>query len=641
MLKNIELIKKYILVALLVVFPVFVMSFASTSFVVPKEILIGVLGGLAIIAWIAESIVKKSLSLKLGKFDLPVLLIVAAYIASAIVQTPNKMEAFFYPGTVTLVASAAVIYFLINQLDIKSKNEAYFGIIISGVLLSIASLFAQIGVLAKIPQLPSYIKDASFNPMGGLLPSIIYLVVTLAASGEFIVRQKEAVYKLFAGVSAAVMVLGLIVLIKNALPGQPLSPRVPDLSTSWQIGVEVIKESPILGVGPANYLTAFNRFRPVTYNSTDLWQVGFSTATDFYLTVMGELGLVGIAVFAILIWSIYKVVVKKFDLKFLPLIVFLVLLAIFPATQTLMVLLFALLAIVSGSEEKNANILGEGSSTPAVLLVSLPILVALGFFYYFGFKWVAAEKTYAKAIDALVANNAQGTYSLMASAVAQNPNVDRYHSSLAQVDMALATSLAAQKTVSDTDKSTITQLVQQAINEAKASVVLNPGRSGNWEVLAQIYRSIMPFATGADQFAIQTYSQAVALDPTNPNLRISLGGVYYALGRYDDAIDSFKLAVLAKPNLANAHYNLAVAYAAKKDYDNAIAEMNNVINLVPKDTQDYTLAQNALADLQKQKPAAAATSGQNLQAPQPTGTSNIKPPIALPKEATPPAATTQ
>ena len=258
---------------------------------------------------------------------------------------------------------------------------------------------------------------------------------------------------------------------------------------------------------------------------------------------------------------------------------------------------------------------------------------------YFGFKAAQAEYRFGKAVTALSANNAQKTYSYIQLAISGDPYVDRYHAALAQVDMALAQSLAGKTTVSDADKQTITQLVQQAINEGKANVILNPQRSGNWEALGQIYGSIMPFASGADQFAIQTYSQAVSLDPINPNLRISLGGVYYALGRYNDAIDSFKLAVLAKSDFANAHYNLAMAYVAQKDYTDAITEMNSVIAIVPKGSQDYSLAQSTLASIKKQEPSSA--SSQSLIAPQPEAKSNIKPPIALPKEATPPASVAQ
>jgi tetratricopeptide (TPR) repeat protein len=639
MLKILETTKKYLLYILIIFYPVFVFSFASTTFTLPKSIFLAVITGLTLIVWIIESVVKKELSFKVGKFDIPVLLIVTAYIISGIIATPNKMEAFFSPGTATIVAISAVLYFLINQLKEENKEGISFAIILSGVLLSIICLFAQIGVLGKIPQLPAFVKDATFNPLGGAMPSIMYLVVTLVIAGTFIYKQKDSVFKLFAGVAAGVIVLSLIVLVKNSLPGQPMAPKLPSMNTSWQIGVEALKVNPLWGVGPGNYLTAFNRFRPVTYNSTDLWQVRFTTASNYYLTALAELGFAGVLAFAVLLIAVYKVVSKKFDIKFLPILTLLILLAVFPVAPVIITLLFVLLAVVSESENKNTNLLAESSAKSAVILVCLPIVVGLGFFYFIGFKWVRAEITYTESLNALAKNDAKGTYDKMALAINQNPQVDRYHASLAQVNMALAQSLAAKKEVTDADKNTITQLVQEAINEGKATVTLNAGRSGNWEVLGQIYRSIMPFATGADQFAIQTYSQAILLDPINPNLRIALGGVYYALGRYDDAIDAFKLAILAKSDLANAHYNLSVAYSAKKDYDNAITEMNNVLSLVAKDSQDYTLAQNALTDLEKQRPAKTAEDGQSLTAPEKAAPSNVKPPIELPKDATPPAAT--
>ncbi len=310
-------------------------------------------------------------------------------------------------------------------------------------------------------------------------------------------------------------------------------------------------------------------------------------------------------------------------------------LAIFPVAPALIFLLMVLLAISSGSENKSIAV--ANGKIPSIIVAS-PVFLAIITLVFFGTKATLAEMDYKKSLDALAANDAKNTYNYMIAAEKINPYVDRYHASLAQLDMALANSLATtKKDLTDADRSTITQLVQQSITEGKATVTLNPGRSGNWEILAQIYRSIMAFVQGSDQFAIQTYSQAVALDPINPNLRISLGGVYYALGDYDNAINSFQLAVMAKSDLANAHYNLAAAYGAKKSYDKAVTEMNIVISLLPQGSDDYKLAQTALDQLNKQKPATANTStSQNLTPPQTIGPSNIKPPISLPSEATPP-----
>jgi tetratricopeptide (TPR) repeat protein len=453
-------------------------------------------------------------------------------------------------------------------------------------------------------------------------------------------KGKDIAKKLFFAVSSAVVIFGIVIGVANLMPGKAQSPTFPSLDTSWQVAIETLKVSPIWGVGAGDYLTAFNLYRPLSYNQTSLWQVRFTTAGNYYFTLATELGLAGVAAFVILLVGVYKVFIadiKQKSWEGISVVLLLVAFLILPSTSALMFLLFVLLAIISKSENK---VLDVSTQKVPTIITTLPFLIGIIAVAFFGTKEVMAEVTFNKSLDALVNNDAKTTYNLMLAATNANPQVDRYHASLAQVDMALATSLASKQNLTDADRTTITQLVQAAINEGKATVTLNPSRSGNWEILGQIYRSIMPFAQGANQFATQTYTEAVALDPTNPNLRISLGGVYYALGDYDNAIDSFKLAVLAKPDLANAHYNLAIAYREKKDYTDAITEINNVLTLVQTGTPDYNLAQTTLADLQKNIPAPAkvTSTGQSLTTPTPA-TTTLKPPITLPSEATPPAAT--
>lgn len=633
-MKILEAIQKYILYIVVALLPVFILLFFVSPFIVPKVILLtsGVL--LVLTLWIIKSIIKSEVSFSAGKFDIAVFLIALSYLLSAIIKTPNKFEAFFAPGMATFVIASVVAYFLINQLDKKGKHVVTLSLFTSGILLSLSVLFSQLGLFSKIPQLPDFIKDPLFNPMGGILPSAIYLVCLLPICANLILEQSDLVKRIFFSVASIVIIFGLAVSIYPMLPGKAQAPKLPSYKTSWEIAVESLKQSPIWGVGPGNYLTAFNLYRPVTYNSSDLWGIRYTTATNFYFTLVSEAGLIGLTALVIFLISIYKFFAKnpKNLKESSSILALLILLGLFPISPVLTFLLFTLLAIYSKSEE-NVKTFVVARIFP--IASSLPLFVAILFTGFWGIKAVMAETTFKKALDAVNKNNAKASYDLMTKTISQNPNIDRYRASLAQIDMALASSLANKKDLTDNDKQTISQLIQQSINEGKATVSLNPQRSSNWEVLAQIYRNVMPFATGADQFAVQTYTQAVALDPTNPNLRIALGGVYYALGRYDEAIDAFKLAVLAKQDLPNSHYNLAVAYREKKEIDNAIAEMNIVLSLVNKDSADYTLAKNTLDELKKNKPVG---SSENLTAPRPIGIPIIKPPIELPKDATPPAS---
>lgn len=639
MTKILENIEKYILCLAVVIYPIFVLTNNTSPAVFPKAELLFAAVSISVILWLVKIAVKGSFTFAFGKFDFAVLLIAIAYLLSTVFATPNKMEAFLIPGITAFVLLGAIFYFLANQLDKKGKIALEISFFLSGLFLSLSIIFVQIGFFAKIPQLPSIIKDSSFNPLGGSIPAGLYLIPAFFAGIALILKDKDVVKRIFWIVAEAVILMAAVIIISQSLPGKPQYPRLPNFAVTWEVAVQTLAKSPIFGIGPANYLSAFNQFRPISYNSSDLWATRFTTATDFYLTVLTETGLLGLIGFAVLLISFYKAfTLDPKNVEKIGLAALIIALALLPASPVIIVPLFIILSLASSSE---TNIKSAAFSPKflAYIFAAL-ILVGIGLIGFYGAKIVLAESTFSKSLNALAKNDGKATFDLMQKAVNQNPDVDRYHASLAQVDMALAQSLAVKKNLTDNDKTTITQLVQSAINEGKATVVLNPARSGNWEVLATIYRSIMPFAQGADQFTIQTYTQAVALDPTNPSLRIALGGVYYALGRYDDAIDGFKLAVLAKPDLANAHYNLAIAYREKKDFTNAISEMKKVLTLVDKNSNDYTTAQNALSDLEKnQPPSAKATEGQSLIAPQPIGTSNIKPPITLPQEATPPAAT--
>lgn len=633
MIKILDQIEKYIFVLALSLYSVFVITTSSSPIQFSKLILLTIFATLAIVVWSLRGFVKNTLSFATGKFDFAILALVVAYVGSAILRTGNKMEAFVIPGVASFVILSAVFYFLINQLNRQGKLLAQIGFFVSGVLLSLSLIFTQLGVFTKIPQLSAIFRDVNFNPLGGSIPSIIYLATIGILGVNFVIKEKEIIKKAFWGVSLGVLVMGLVIVVSNSLPNRPQSPKFPSIQSSWEITVDTLKNSPVWGVGAGNYLTSFNLYRSVSYNQSELWQVRFTTASNFFLTHVTETGFVGLFAMALLIIAVYKnsKLVRIENLEDALPAILLVFLAVLPASPILILPLFVLLAITSKSENRKFEI-EIPSKVPSAIVGGFVLILVLVFDFY-AVKFATAELTYKKALESLSKNDARLTYETMQKAIQINPYVDRYHASLAQVNMAIASSLANKKDITDAEKQTVTQLVQSAIAEGKSTVTLNPQRSGNWEVLAQIYRSIMPFATGADQFAIQTFTQAVVLDPTNPNLRIALGGVYYALGKYDEAIDSYKLAVLAKSDLANAHYNLAIAYREKKDFNNAINEMNSVLALVSKDSQDYQLAQNTIDDLKKNKPAG---DGENLNAPDKLEATSIKPPIELPSEANPP-----
>lgn len=657
---TLEKIEKIILYITVFLTPLMVLSVFPNPLSAPKLIVLSFGVGLALLIKAIRVILKGSLEFSIGKFDIPVLILLAAYLASSILVTPNKMEAFFIPGMTTVIIASALLYFLVSGLKEKERKTLSVVVFLSGVALSIVSLLSLSKVFEYIPQLPTFMKDPLFNTLGGQLPSAIFIIAVLPLGIGLLISQKDVAKKAFISLATILLVLGFGMSIYNLLPGKPAEPRLLGFDTSWAVAIDTLKTSPLLGAGPGNYLSAFNQFRSLSYNQTDNWALRFTSARNFYLTTLTETGFLGAAALIFIVLGAYKRLRKIFgknkneftDKTFkenailISLVVLLVSFVFFAAVQSHIMLLFVLLALSSPGRRIKLNLSAQAidennmlSSSLATrlpaFLVSVPVIVALIVFAVFSSRALVAEATYKKGLDALIQNDGATTYELLRQAINTNPYVDRYHASYSQINLALANSIAQNEDITDQDRETIAQLIQQAIREAKATVTLNPQRAGNWEVLARTYQAIAPFAQGADQFTIQTFNQAVALDPINPNLRISLGGTFYALGDYDNAIDAFKLAVLAKPDHANAHYNLAFAYREKGEIEKAISEMTIVLSLADRESNDYELARTELENLEARRPA--ETEGtETLTPPQEAEKPIIEPPLELPEDAEPP-----
>lgn len=649
--KTLKQIEKTLLLAVVVLYPLAVFSLFPDIFTTIK-ITVLVLGtALALLMRVIRLYSSGKFELRTGKFDFPILILLLAYLLSGILKTPNKMEAFFLPGTATLVIFGGLLYFLLNQLDRKSKNVLPVALFLSGILVSFSILFSFAKLFEKIPTLPVYMQDPSFNLMGGSLPAIIFLGVLIPLGVGLVASNKEIVSKIFFSVATFILTLGLSIAVYNSQPGKPTSFRTVDYKTSWIVAIDSLKESPLLGTGPGNYLSAFDRFKGIEYNQTDLWNFKFVSAKSHYLTILTETGFLGILGATLLLIAVYKKVgIEKRNFprknlsKNVSLLVLILFLAVFPASAAIIITLFVLLAINSSGKRSTLNLMTKGTKRPFAMripsfLASVPIVVLLAGLFYFGLITLSAEAKFKKATDALSQNNAQKTYNYLREAINTNPYMDKYRIGFAQVDLALAGNIAqalsAQEDGADDQKrSDIAQLIQQALAESKSAVVLNRQRAGNWEFLAQTYQTIMAFAQGADQFTISSYNQAIALDPVNPNLRIALGGVYYALGDFDNAIETFKLAVLAKPDLANAHYNLALAYREKGETEKAISEMTIVLSLIEGGTPDYNLAKSELENLE-QKSASQVTQEPEELTPPKKQEPAIDPPIELPEDLSP------
>lgn len=492
-----------------------------------------------------------------------------------------------------------------------------------------------------------------------LIGGLSVLVIALIASGLVLFFSKQAAITralplllIPAVISGIFLVGGLVKSDKNYLyTKQSTFAREIQLpfNFSWKVSASAFRDDPFKGTGPSTYLFNFTNYKPAEINvakvsSVNLWNLRFDTAYNEYLQVLGTLGILGFLAFGffslIVIVLAWNGLTKKntsttLSENFVPAVSIsalasLGLMAIHVTTPVTIVATIFMLAFLMGAHKsisgkveelflgiKASKLTGINNDASMVLSVVLfiPIILFVIFASFFLVGAVRADLHHRKALT-LPVSDGVGIYNNMREATVLNNRIDTYHNDLAQVNFALANSIAASKgpteaspsgSLTDTDKANIQQFLSQSIAESRIATAITPRSAMNWEILASIYRQISGVAQNALQFSLDAYGRAIQQDPLNPQLRLNVGGVYYSVKNYDLAIRFFTDAINLKPDFANAYYNLSVALADKGDFASAIASTERLISLVDPKSQDHEVATKLLQQLKDIQATASGT----------------------------------
>jgi tetratricopeptide (TPR) repeat protein len=86
---------------------------------------------------------------------------------------------------------------------------------------------------------------------------------------------------------------------------------------------------------------------------------------------------------------------------------------------------------------------------------------------------------------------------------------------------------------------------------------------------------------GKYEEAIESYKQAIRIDPDVKEAHYNLGTVYIKSGKYQEAIESYKQAIRIDPDFADAHHNLGTAYGELGKHQEAIESFKHAIRIDP------------------------------------------------------------
>ncbi|MFA6007805.1 MAG: hypothetical protein WC784_04160 [Candidatus Shapirobacteria bacterium] len=396
-----------------------------------------------------------------------------------------------------------------------------------------------------------------------------------------------------------------------------------DMTSSWTIATESLKNRALTGVGVGNYMEAFQWWRPASFNMTKNWSGVFNLGANGALQLWTELGIVGLFLGIMLGWNFWKKI--RGSERWLVLVL---VLAIIFSPVNLVALILVTWFLARKSENREVKVVlkvGESGMNGGPWIVGTVMIMVVIFGTYWWTKILLGEIYMRNSLVSASNNDGGATYNWQIRAIGLNVNNADYRETYSQTNLALATSLLSNKDLSDDQKQKASVLVQQAVSEAKSAVALDPLNSAYWSNLATIYQQLVGSVDGAADWSSQAYSQAVALDSVNPSLRLSYGGLLYALGAYDQADRLFDQVVSLKSDLANGWYNWAYSAKNLNQLGNAVSRLTQAVSLVPTTSGDYETASKELETWKAEYDASV-----KQQAAQQKQAETLKVPTALP-----------
>ena len=355
----------YFLVFLL---PLFFLPWTSNILDFNKQALLLILVFLALICWLANSLVSNKFEINTSFLNFPVIILFLVTAASVIFSVYRYGSFWGWPLPVSQsllsLLCFTVFYFLIANLF--KKDEIIFLFLTLFVSGFLASLFGIFQLFGKFILPFDFARVNSFNTIGTvnslavysslllvlLLPLLFFvkrffkvilgIFVLILLVPLFLINFKIAWLVFLTGLAVlfafgvvnlkkigrssfvTVMMIFLVIallfaLFRFPLPGLPATPLEVSITQKTELGVlrQLPLKSWFLGSGPGTFIYDWSRYKSPDLNQTIFWAVRFGNGASEVLDRIITTGILGILAFLFLIFLFFKkafqLLVKKID----------------------------------------------------------------------------------------------------------------------------------------------------------------------------------------------------------------------------------------------------------------------------------------------------------------------------------------
>lgn len=577
------------------------------------------------IVYVLHSLRRGAVEIVLSPFAGTLAVFGGAVLASTFFTSNYPVESLLGFGGVYL-AMILFVLFSGSAVDTAGAKKIIPTLAISASVLTLMAVIQMIGygpanVINQITGL-SMPTNISFSLSSSPFIALQIIGVALVAVIIDIVSKKNI--SKFAAITLPILVIGLGIHIWAILPGKPAALVLPAWEASWSVALDTIRtpKAALIGMGPDSYVNMYTRFKPVWVNTTPNWSLSFTQGSNVPLTLLATTGFIGLISWLVVVYTAYKTMktgstpegrafattlFASFIMQFfipaniviLALQAVLIVGVILSERNKYGVLKFQALAM--SIEKKIAEAIPAISRQSAlpVYMTAGALLIAILVLTYMTGQTYAASMAAFSASKALSENDAVKVYEQQQKAVALNPYLDSYRRQYAATNLLIATSLANKADATDADKEQVAELLQQAVREAQSATLLDQYDVQNWAILAQIYQNMIGAVEEADQFSVQAYVQAIQNDPTNPSLRVSVGGIFLGQKQYQNALSLFNQAIEIKPDFQNAYYNAAFTLKQLEAFPQAKEAYEKLLPLMDPASEDYATVTKELEEVNK------------------------------------------